>query len=59
MDRKTDIRNIVVTTSSGKHVSDTQMLKGEASPKKKETNDLSEHTISETPKGPFGGLAKH
>lgn len=57
MDRKTNIRKISVTPDSGKHVSDTRMLKGEGkeTSAQKATNDLSDYTTGTAPRGTLGG----
>ena len=50
-----NIRNMKVTTGSGKDVKDTEMLKGEAKPTKKATNETEQYTTGKTAMGSLGG----
>lgn len=53
---KTNVRDMVVTTSSGKDVKDTSMLKGEAKDSLKGTNETKQYeTSGSAKKGPLGG----
>jgi hypothetical protein len=49
------VRNMTVTTGSGKDVRDTGMLKGEASATKKATNETKQYTTGGISKGALGG----
>lgn len=59
MDRMKNLRDMVVTTSSGKDVRDTKMLSGEAKDALHGKNELKQHTSSDKPSGPFGGKAAY
>lgn len=52
-----NLRTLVVTTSSGKDVKDTNMLKGEAKDSLSGSNDTGKnYTVPAPPKGKTGGL---
>lgn len=58
--QKSNLRTLEVTTSSGKDVKDTSMLKGEAKPSAafRETNQTKEYSSGSSGaagKGPLGG----
>ena len=54
------LRDLEVTTKSGEHVCDTDMLKGEAKDSLKGTNVLKQYdTSGDASPGPHGGLPKY
>jgi hypothetical protein len=58
-DHKSNLRNMVITTGSGKDVKDTQMLKGEGkfSSDQNESNDLKQYEKSGSGfGGPYGAM---
>ncbi len=58
MDRKTNIRDVTVSSTSGKRVQDTHQLKGEAKDSLSGTNVTKETTFTSSISGPFGGMNK-
>lgn len=55
-----NLRDLVVTTSSGKDVRDTKMLSGEAKDSLHGKNELKQHTTSGSgASGPWGGKAAY
>lgn len=56
-----NLRNLTVTTESGKDVRDTQMLKGESHSTKawKETNATKQYSTGALNKGALGGKPSH
>ena len=60
MDKTPNLRTMKITTSSGKPVSQTQKLKGEASNSLSGKNDTTEYSTSGGAKmGKLGGLPSH
>jgi hypothetical protein len=54
------LRDLEITTKSGEHVCDTDMLKGEAKDSLSGTNVLKQYEKSgEASPGPHGGLPKY
>jgi len=54
------LRDLEITTKSGEHVCDTDMLKGEAKDSLSGTNVLKQYEKSgESAPGPLGGLPKY
>ena len=51
-----NLRTMVVTTSSGKDVKDTQQLKGEASDSLRGKNETKEYHTGSTSMGKLGGM---
>jgi hypothetical protein len=51
-----NLRDMVVDTSHGKDVKDTDMLKGEASNSLSGTNETKQYTTGKTSMGKLGGL---
>ena len=58
---KENVRNMVVTPSTGKDIRDTQVLDGTATKSKvaNATNSTTEYTTGKTATGPLGGLPAH
>lgn len=54
-----NVRNKVITTSSGQPVEDTMQLKGEAKDSLSGTNSVTEYTTGSTDKGKLGGKPSH
>lgn len=59
MERTTNLRDLKVSSSSGKNVKDTSQLKGEAKDSLSGTNVTKEFTTSTSISGPFGGMNKN
>lgn len=59
MDRSTNIRDVKVTSSSGKDVKDTSQLKGEAKDSLSGKNVTEQFETSWSPSGPYGGYNKN
>lgn len=58
MDRKTNIRDVKVSSSSGKRACETSQLKGEAKDSLSGKNSTVEFSTSTPITGPFGGMNK-
>lgn len=56
MERNTNLRDLVITTSTGKDVKDTKQLSGEAKDSLTGKNDLKQYETSGGCSGPYGGL---
>lgn len=59
MDRSTNLRDVRVTSSSGKRASETSQLKGEAKDSLSGKNSTVQHNTSVAIPGPFGGMNKN
>jgi hypothetical protein len=57
MDKNTNLRNMTITTESGKDVTNTQQLSGQAheTPAQKDTNETKQYTTGALKKGTLGG----
>ncbi len=58
MDRKTNIRDVEISSTSGKDVKDTSQLKGEAKDSLSGTNVTKQFETSTPIGGPYGGMNK-
>jgi hypothetical protein len=56
MERDTNLRDMVITTETGKDVRDTKMLSGQASDSLSGKNELKQYDTAGGCKGPYGGL---
>lgn len=54
-----NVRDKVITTSSGSDVKSTQQLKGEAKDSLSGTNSVTEYTTGGSDKGKLGGMPSH
>jgi hypothetical protein len=57
--REENLRDLVITTGSGKDVEDTDMLKGEAKDSLSGKNVLKQHMVEAPPTKDIGGEAKY
>ncbi len=56
--RTKNLRDMVITTGSGKDVTDTKQLSGESKDSLHGKNELKQYETSGGPSGPFGGKNK-
>lgn len=59
MNRMTNVRDVQVTSTSGKNVKDTSQLKGEAKDSLSGSNSTVQKTTGTDFSGPYGGMNKN